>query len=212
LPNAAKQLWLCLVGANGFVPVDGLSRIVLAALARQHPTVEMMVRLRDFGWKREFTQLIVTLAALGAVELTLLTSSGHRSVPVDPADDNGVDPILVRLTPLGLRGAQVELARRDIDLTSPEGSARLSLEDVCVAMEHAPPAEIEAALASWVGSREPGPAASELAGLCVGTTPASVRMLAMIGLNHTGVEGAEHRRRLRAAGGAIGAMASEWLV
>lgn len=68
------------------------------------------------------------------------------------------------------------------------------------------------ALAAWIAARGEDTAAAELAAFSTDARSPSARLVAMVGLTHTGTAGVTQAQRLRSAGGVAGAIATTWLI
>jgi hypothetical protein len=215
LPEVASALWLSLYTAGGTpVPVEMLVEITRDTMA-EPLTVgigSLIVDVREPLWRRDLTAVLAAMELLGAIELAESTDPAERDRLVELSGNDDPDPTQVWLTPLGLWGVREALREEGFDVPLIEDLADEPVDVMCAALMDGAPEMVGTVLTAWIAARGENAAAAELAAFCVDTASSSARLTAMNGLAHAGAAGLEQARRLRAAGGLAGAVATAWLI
>jgi hypothetical protein len=214
LPEVTAELWPILYSAGGTpVPVELLVPIVRDTLVDLFGGLGgMFVGLREKIWRHDLDSVLAALAMAGAVELTTSTDPAEQAKIAEMSGTEKPSPVLARLTPLGLWGTRAVLLAAGYDAPTVAELAGWPLAVVCAAVEHSAAELVQVVMAAWAAARDADAAAAEVMELVVGAPSASVRLLALSGLAHTGAAGVEQAHRLRSAGGVAGAVATGWLV
>jgi hypothetical protein len=215
LPEVLPELWLCLYTAGGTsVPVELLVQVVRDALHARFDfgAGGMLVDFRELMWRRDLGHMIEALQTLDAVKLSEDLSDAELDKIIELSGNSDPELALVGLTPLGLWGVREQLLAEGCVAPVVSELTGLPWEQVCGAVRHASPDVTESAVTEWVTARPAAEAAAELAEFCATGPSPSDRLLTWTALEHTGALGVGHARRLRSAGGVVGAVATEWLV
>lgn len=115
LPEVRLDLLLTLYPAGAIpVPLESVAESLREARSARFGSGESLGGAGETEWQRDLAAVLAALETLGAVERTPCTDPGERAEIVDLFGGNS-DLTLVRLTPLGLWGAQKVLRAEGFD-------------------------------------------------------------------------------------------------
>lgn len=200
-------------GAGIPLPVDMIQSLVREALNEQtHVLGPWAVNnpIQHRFWRRDVNAVLSALELLGAV----------RSQPADKVERVKIaelvgpdaDPTVVAMTGIGLWAMNRQLRAEGADAPVAGELAEGSFDVLIPRLGMGEPDLVDREIAGWVAARPAETAAADIAGFIAASVEPGQRLLAFQALTYAGEPGVAEARRLREAGGLIGATCTAWLV